>query len=110
MTTAESTPVYYRIEAPGIGYCLNGTVIPNTSNVLNLPGNLTGKSTNSPLNVRDRVPKGIYLKTSSDKVTVIGQNGGNQSTNTFLVVPKKYLCVDEYVYYPVSVGAFVKTN
>jgi len=110
MTTTESTPVYYRIEAPGMGYCFNGTIIPNISNVVNLPKNLTGKSHTFPLKAFDNVPKGIYLKTSSDKVTVIGQSGGPHTTDTYFAIPIKNLCLDEYVYYPFSVETFVRAD
>jgi len=50
------------------------------------------------------------LKTSSDKVTFIGQSGRHHTTDTFLAIPIKNLCLDEYVYYPVSVAAFVRAD
>ena len=110
VTTIESTPVYYRIEAPGLNYHFSGVLIPNTQNVVNLPKNLTGKSNTFPQASSDRIPKGIYLKTSSDKVTVVGQSGGYNSLDTFLAVPTKNLCLSEYVYYPFSVAAYVRAD
>ena len=110
MTTTEFTPVYYRIEAPGMDYCLNGTILPNRLNNVDLPGNLTGRSNTYPNRVRDKIPKGIYLKTSSDQVTIIGQNGGENTIDTFLGVPIRNLCLREYVYYPFSVAAFVRAD
>ena len=110
MTTTESTPVYYRIEAPGMDLCLNGTILPNILNTVDLPGNLTGRSNTFPNTVRDQIPKGIYLKTSSDQVTVIGQNGGENTIDTFLGVPIRNLCLREYVYYPFSVSSYVRAD
>lgn len=102
--------MYYRIEAPGIDYCLNGTIVPNIQNVVQLPGNLTGKSHTFPSLNLDKVPKGFYLKTSSDEVTVIGQSGTRHTTDTFLAVPIRNLCLQEYVYYPFSVASFVRAD
>ena len=110
MTTTESTPVYYHIEAPGIDFCRNGTIIPNTQNIVDLPKNLTGRSHTFPHSVRDKIPKAIHLKTSSDKVTVIGQSNAQFTLDTFLAVPLRKLCVSEYVYYPFSVAAFVRAD
>ena len=110
MTTTESAPVYYRIEAPGMNICLNGTILPNMQNTIDLPGNLTGKSNTFPDAVRDKIPKGIYLKTSSEQVTVIGQNGGANTIDTFLAVPIRNLCLHQYVYYPFSVASYVRAD
>ena len=110
MTTTESTPVYYHIEAPGIDFCRNGIIIPNTQNIVDLPKNLTGRSHTFPDSVRDKIPKAIHLKTSSDKVTVIGQSNAQFTLDTFLAVPLRKLCVSEYVYYPFSVAAFVRAD
>ena len=110
MTTAESTPLYYRIEAPGVDYCFNGTIIPNIQNVVVLPRNLRGKSNTFPEVSSDGIPKGIYLKTSSDKVTVVGQSGRHKTIDTFLAVPIKNLCLKEYVYYPFSVATYVRAD
>ena len=108
MTTTESKPVYYHIEAPGIDFCHNGTIIPNTQNIVDLPVNLTGRSDTYAHrdSVRDKIPKGVYLKTSSDKVTVIGQSNAQFSLDTFLAVPLRKLCLIEYIYYPFSVGSY----
>ena len=110
MTTTESTPVYYRIEAPGLSYCFNGTLIPNTQNVVILPKDLTGKSNTFPRARSDGIPKGIYLKTSSDDITVVGQSGGHNTIDTFLAVPMKNLCLSEYIYYPFSVETYVHAD
>ena len=110
MTTTESTPVYYHIEAPGIDFCQNGTIIPNTQNIVNLTVNLTGRSHTFPNSVHDKIPKGIHLKTSSDKVTVIGQSDAQNTIDTFLAVPLRNLCLSEYVYYPFSVATRAKAD
>ena len=110
MTTTESTPVYYHIEAPGIDFCRNGIIIPNTQNIVDLPKNLTGRSHTFPDSVRDKIPKAIHLKTSSDKVTVIGQSNAQKTIDTFLAVPLRNLCLSEYVYYPFSVATRAKAD
>ena len=110
MTTTESTPVYYQIEAPGIDFCRNGTIIPNIQNNIRLTANLTGRSHTFTHSVHDKIPKGIYLKTSSDKVTVIGQSNAQFSLDTFLAVPLRKLCLSEYVYYPFSVATQVHAD
>jgi len=50
--------------------------------------------------------KGIYLKTVSDRVTVIGQTVGSMfpSSDTFLALPVTNFCIVEYVYYGMSVS------
>ena len=110
MTTTESTPVYYRIEAPGIDFCHNGTIIPNIQNNVRLTVNLTGRSNTFPHSVRDKIPKGVHIKTSSDKVTVIGESNAQFTIDTFLAVPLRKLCVSEYVYYPFSVATYVDAD
>ena len=104
LVTTERSPVYYSIEAPGADYYLNGTIIPNTQNRIKLPQNLTGKSHTFPNKKFDKIPKGFRIKTSSDKVTVIGQSGVRFTTDTFLAIPVKELCLHEYVYYIFSVS------
>ena len=110
MTTTESTPVYYHIEAPGIDFCRNGTIIPNTQNIVDLPVNLTGRSSTFRDSIRDKIPKGIHIKTSSDKVTVIGQSNAQDTIDTFLAVPLRKLCLSEYVYYPFSVATQARAD
>ena len=104
LVTTERAPVYYSIEAPGADYYLNGTIIPNTQNRIKLPQNLTGKSHTFPNKKFDKIPKGFRIKTSSDKVTVIGQSGVHFTTDTFLAVPVKDLSLDQYVYFIFSVS------
>ncbi|XP_065894448.1 uncharacterized protein [Dysidea avara] len=109
LITMETQPVQYLIEAPEAGYCANGTIIPNSQHSIKLPGNLIGKSNTFPSRF-DVVPKGIYLKTSSDSVMVIGQSTATHTTDTFLAVPTKDLCHKKYVYYPVSVSTYVRAD
>ena len=99
MTTTESTPVYYHIRAPGVGYYQNGTIIPGTQNVLR---NLTEKMNTFPTSVFTDIPKGIYLNISSDKVAVMVQSGEQHVTDPFSALPITILNTHEYVYYPFS--------
>ena len=96
--TTESQPVSYSIEIPGIEYYYNGTITANNEDIVDLPGSVVVLS-------HDDQDKGIYLKTSSDRVTVIGQNAGRRSasSDTFLALLTSNLCVEDYVYYGMSV-------
>ena len=87
--------VQYSIEAPGVGYYHNGTISPGDEVILNLPSSVEVLSYNDQ-------DKGIYLAASSDKVTVIGQNLYDDTSDSFLALPTIEL-VDGYVYYGVSV-------
>ena len=50
----------------------------------------------------DNYGKGIYLTSSSDKVTVIGQNLRARSSESFFALPIIWL-IDAYIYYAISV-------
>ncbi|XP_065888958.1 uncharacterized protein [Dysidea avara] len=92
----DSQAVNYSVEAPGVGYYANGTVLNDREVIVNFPYTLITSSHNDQ-------NKGIHLMIGSDKVTVIGQNFRHHSTDTFLCLPIKSLSVDEYVYYGISV-------
>ena len=95
LTTTETQPVQYSIEAPGVGYYYNGTVSVDDEVILNLPKSVEVET------IYDQ-EKGIYLTTSSDSVTVIGKNQRSFTTETFFAFPVIQLD-DVYVYYGVSV-------
>ena len=92
ITTSESQPVNYLIEATG--YCKNGSVTSDDKVIINLPSALITSSYNDQY-------KGIHLVINSDKMTVIGQN--LCTSDTFLCLPVINLSVDEYVYYGISI-------
>ena len=97
LTTTESQPVNYSIYIPRNAYRHSGTVTSNNSVTLSLPYNLEVSS-------YDQIDYGIYLETSSDKVTVIGQNYDPYTSDTYLALPTiKSQTVTEYVYYAMSV-------
>ena len=95
LTTTEIQPVQYFIEAPGLGYYYNGTVSVDDEVILYLPSSVEVES------IYDQ-DKGIYLTTSSDRVTVVGQNQESFTTETFFALPMIELD-DVYVYYGISV-------
>ena len=66
LTTTETQPVQYFMEIPSVGYYYNGTVSVDDEIILNLPSSVVVSS------IYDQ-DKGIYLTTSSNSVTVIGQ-------------------------------------
>ena len=95
LTTTETQPVQYSIESPGIGYYVNGNLSVDDEVVLNIPSSVEVES------IYDQ-NKGIYLTTSSDSITVIGQNQYRTTSDSFFVLPVIELD-GVYVYYGVSV-------
>ena len=97
LTTTELQPVSYLIQVPRTGNYYNGTVTANNSVVVSLP---SGLETSSYSHQDYR----IYLETSSDKVTVIGQSYTSHTTDTYLALPTiKFNTITEYTYYAMSV-------
>ena len=97
MTTTELQPVSYLIQVPRTRNYYHGTVTANNSIVVSLPSGLETSSDSH----RDY---GIYLKTSSNKVTVIGQSYRSHTTDTYLALPTiKFNTIKEYTYYAMSV-------
>ena len=96
--TTESQPVSYSIEIPGLGYYYSKTITANNEDIVNLPSSV---EVSSP----DDQDKGIYLQTSSERVTVIGQNVAamRATVDTFLALPIQYNCAPEYIYYGITV-------
>ena len=88
--------VKYSIEAPGVGFFTNGIVSGRNEMIVNFPSSLLTLSYNDQ-------NKGIYIETSSDKVTVIGQNELSSTSDTFLSLPIVNTCTAEYIYYAMSV-------
>ena len=94
--TTDSQPVTYHIQAPGIRYHRSGTVTADNEAIVSFP---------STAEVTSHIDqnKGIYLKTNSSSVTIIGQNKRSRTTDTFLAQPTVKLSVSIYVYYGISV-------
>ena len=95
LTTTELYPVTYFIEAPGVGYYHRGIISAGNEVMLNLSSSIAVSSHNDQ-------DKGIYLTTSSDNVTVIGQNILRDTGDSFFALPIIELD-DDYVYYGISV-------
>ena len=94
--TTDSQPVTYSIQAPGIGFYQNGTVTADNETIISFPSTVEVTSHTDQ-------NKGIYLKTNSNSVTVIGQNIMSGTDGTFLAQPTVKLSVSKYVYYGISV-------
>ena len=90
----------YNIEAPGVGYYTSGTISGTGSTIVSLSSSLITGSYNDQ-------NKGIYLKTNSTNVVVIGQNDVSRSSDTFLALPTIKVCCTQYVYYGISVSSGV---
>jgi len=88
--------VNYFIEAPGVEFHNNGTITGRNEMIVNLSSSLLTLSHNDH-------NKGIYIKTSSEKVIVIGQNEYSTTSDTFLSLPIVNANNSEYVYYTMSV-------
>jgi len=86
----------YTIEAPAVGYYTTGTISGTGSTIISLSSSLITGSYNDQ-------NKGIYLKTNSPDVVVIGQNVAYRSSDTFLALPNVKLCSKNYIYYGISV-------
>ena len=96
LTTSDEQPVEYSIEAQGVGYFHNGTILAGNEVILNLPLSVQVSSYNDQ-------DKGIYLTASSDKITVIGQNLRSATGDSYLALPIIKLGSAKYVYYGISV-------
>ena len=95
--TSDSQPVSYFIEAPGIDVYSSGTITANDEVKIYFP---------SIVEVASHVEqnKGIYLKTNSSDVIVIGHNKypTGYSADTFLALPTNKLSIKMYVYFGIS--------
>ena len=111
LATSEQYPVLYSVEAPGIGFYVNGTICPDSETAVRVPSSLIVRS------YKDE-DKGIYVKTDSYKVTVIGSSGetllGKSQSGwrleTYTAIPITDLCVDEYEYFAISAKASYRDN
>ena len=98
LTNTGSLDLSYAIEAPGVGYYNAGTISGTGSTVVSLSSSLITGSYNDQ-------NKGIYLKTNSTNVVVIGQNDVSYSSDTFLALPTVKMCCTQYIYYGISVSS-----
>ena len=97
--TSESQPVFYSIEIPGIGFSYSGMITANNDDIVDIPSSVEVSS-------HDDQEKGIYLKTSSNRVTVFGQNIVSSTVDTFLALSNPLSCVPdhEYKYYGITIA------
>ena len=101
-------PVSYSVEVPGVGYYESGNILANDRVILNFTWDIVVSSYSDQ-------NKGIYLKTSSDKVTVIGLSNKGilwrwyalralRFWETFTVSEITDLSISQYEYFAVSVN------
>ena len=94
------TPVSFTIEAPAAGFYRTGVVGFSNETVVSLPFSVA-------VFQNDRQYKGVYLRTDSDKMTLIGQNEASGNSETFLILPyKRSSGINEYVYYGISMPRY----
>ena len=96
LISTETDEVQYSIEAPGVGYYHRGTISAGNEVILNLP-NSVEVSSQSDIN------KGIYIKSNSDKITVIGQSLEYHTSDSYYALPITRISNVDYVYYGISV-------
>ena len=95
LTNTGSVDLSFIIEALGVGYYTTGNILSTESMIVELPSSLIAHSYNNQ-------NKGIYLRTNSTNVIVIGQS---LDGDTFLAMPTVKVCCNEYVYYGISVSS-----
>ena len=96
LSTTELQPVSYFVDIPRTRNQYNGNVTANDTVVINIPSSLEITSSSH----RDY---GVYLETSSNKVTVIGRSYTSHTTDTYLALATvKSRTVSEYTYYAMS--------
>ena len=106
LTTSEQHPVSYFLEAPGAEFYANGTIYPRSKTVVHIPYNLAVWSYND-------LDKGIYVKTGSNRVTVIGRVGKHWrspfragiSMEVYAAIPVIDLNINKYEYFALSVNS-----
>ena len=103
ITTTETQPVQYSVEIPGVGYYRSGILSASNLVVLNI------SSTTEVTSPNDQ-DKGIYVTTSSHKVTVVGQNSYSDTSDSFHALPITELNNTTYEYYGISVARTVVHN
>ena len=103
LTNTGSLDLSYTIEAPGVGYHTSGTISGTGSTIVSLSSSLITGSYNDQ-------DKGIYLKTNSTNVVVIGQNDASWSSDTFLALPTVKVFSTHYIYYGISVSSGIGDN
>ena len=96
VVNSDTQTVNYLVEAPKIGLYKTGIIKPNDELIIKLSNNIEVSSRNDQDN-------GVYLETSSNRVTVFGQNELSTTSDTFLVIPTTSDCITEYTYYGLSV-------
>ena len=96
LITSEAHQVQYYLDIPSADYILNGAISAGNETILYLPSSIEVSSHNDQ-------DKGIYLKTSSENVTVIGQNLKIYTSDSYFALPIIELD-DVYVYYGISVA------
>ena len=96
MINSDSQPVNYLVEAPKIGLYQTGIIKANDELIISFSNDVEVKSHHDQ-------DKGLYLETSSNKVTVFGQNERSTTSDTFLISPITSHCITEYTYYALSV-------
>ena len=103
VTTTESSPVKFTVNATGFNY--SGIATHNSSTNVTLPNSL--QVIDAGTSERN---KGIYVKAEGDrKIVVYGLNYMMFTTDAFLALPCSRLPIDEYEYYVVtySTGATI---
>ena len=96
ISTTELWPVSYSVYVLSTGNYYRGAVTANNSAIVYL-------STSAQVTSYNHRDYGIYVETSSDKVTVIGRSYTSHTTDSYLALPViNSPTVSEYIYYAMS--------
>ena len=108
MTNSEKF-IYFSIEAPVTKFYQSGKVTANVANIVTLPRSLGGISRNSYTTETYSFTEGVHLQTNGD-ISVIGLSEAVSTFDTFFAIPRKELCINEYLHFAVSVDAEVNAD
>ena len=110
LLTGSTELANYSVAIPITNFYQNGTITSSTQTTVCLPRSLTGPSFYFRYNPQNNEYKeGVHLQTQGDKNAVIGSYI-SPYTDTFFAIPTVDLCVNEYIYYAVSVSGHSSTD
>ena len=110
MLTSSDEVESYSVEALMTGFYQSGNVTANfVQNTIILPNTLTGPSRNFLNDDNNAYKEGIHIQANRNRLIVIGSTGNN-SFDTYFALPTVHLCLEEYLYFAVSVDTMVDSD
>ena len=110
MLTSSDEVENYSVEALVTGFYQSGNVTANfVQNTITLPITLTGPSRNIPNDDNNAYKEGIHIQANRNQLIVIGSTGSH-TFDTYFALPTVNLCLEEYLYFAVSVNTMVQSD